>query len=158
MDVLDPDAEMVSVWRTTASRPAAWGITAEKMESVLATAVLVWAVLELIVERMVSAPVRIVGKGHAVAADVPTGFAPAANVRAMMAVSARTATTVLARETTVAAARARTVMMATAPATTASDVRGLTVITANVLVRTATAARVGTAIMGAVGESIAAAV
>lgn len=158
MDVLDLDAETVSVWRTTASRPAAWEMTVERMENVLTTAVLASAVLDLIVERMVSAPVRIVGKGHAVAADVPTGFAPAANVRAMMAVSARTATMVLARETTAAAARARTVMMATAPATTASDARGLTVITANVLVRTATAARVGTAIMGLVGESTAAAV
>ncbi|GFG10280.1 contactin [Aspergillus udagawae] len=158
MDVLDPAAEMVSVWRTTASRPAAWGVTVEKMESVLATIVLAWAVLDPIVERMVSAPVRIVGKGHVVAADVPTGFAPAANVRVMMAVSARTATTVLARETAAAAARARTVVMATAPATIALDARGLTVITANVLVRIAMVARVGIAIMGTVRESTAAAV
>jgi hypothetical protein len=158
MDVLDPAAEMVSVWRATASRPAAWGVTVEKMESVLATIVLAWAVLDPIVETMVSAPVRIAGKGRVVAADVPTGFAPAANVRVMMAVSARTATTVLARETAAAAARARTVVMATAPATIALDARGLTVITANVLVPTATPARVGIAIMGTARESTAAAV
>jgi hypothetical protein len=158
MDVLDPDAKMVSVWRTTASRPAAWGMTVEKMKSVLMAVVLTWAVLDLIMGRMVSTLVQIVGKRHAVAVDVPTGFAPAANVQVMMAVSARTATTVLAKEMTAAAARARTVLMATAPATTASDARGLTVIIVNVLVRTATAARVGTAIMGTVGESTAAAV
>jgi hypothetical protein len=76
----------------------------------------------------------------------------------MMAVSARTATTVLARETAAAAARAQTVVMATAPATIALDARGLTVITANVLVLTATPARVGIAIMGTARESTAAAV
>ncbi|KAF4180381.1 hypothetical protein CNMCM7927_001192 [Aspergillus lentulus] len=157
-DVLEPAAEMVSVWRATASRQAAWGVTVEKMESVLATIVLAWAVLDPIVEKMVSAAVRIAGKGHVVAADVPTGFAPAANVRVMTAVSARTATTVLARETAAAAARARTVVMATAPATIALDARGLTVITANVLVPTATPARVGIAIMGTARENTAAAV
>jgi hypothetical protein len=124
-------------------------MTAEKIESVLATVVLAWATLDPIVERMVSALIQIVGKGHAVAVDVPTGFSLAANVRVIIAVLARTATTVLARETTAAAARARTVVMATAPATIALGARGLTVITANVLVRTATAARVGTAILGA---------